>query len=331
MKRIKADELILSVFVVIALLVGGCITTPDPVKPDGAYYDVKVESIALPDADLKNKTYVLASALKNVSANDIQFREFARYIENALSKNGYKCVGSKDADLVIRLAYGVGKPKTEINTKASTTSGGYSYQVGWTWIHVPPTTRTVTTKNTTYNSFMMLEAYDSKDKRSQLWRTEVTSKGWGHNLRKILPRMIAVATYIFGTDTMGGYKTARIYDNDPRVLDIMRSSDTHSEDAFTETPRLGVMLELMTHQDMPYLPDYKQHAGVLVTSVAENSVAQIMGIRKYDIILTVNNKIVKNPAMLVEEIQNTKSGGKIQLTFFSWNKLRDVPATGHLK
>jgi len=331
MKTIKADELILVVFVVFILLIGGCATIPTPVQPAGLYYDVKVNSIAVADADLKNKTYVLTSALKEVSVDDIQFKEFARYIENALSKKGYKRVDSKNADMIIRLAYGIGEPKIETDTQSYTASTGYSYQVGWTWIHVPPQTKTVKKETTSYERFLILEAYDSKDRRSQLWRTRVTSWGWGTDLRIVLPRMIAAATYNFGTNTIGKPIYTRIYTNAARVLDIMRSSDAHSEDTFTEINRLGVMLESLSHQDMLYLHDHGQHAGVLVTSVAENSVAQIMGLRKYDIILAVNNKAVNKPAMLVEEIQNTKTGGEIRLTFFNWIKLRDVSATGYLE
>ena len=325
MKRIKADELILSVFAVLVLLIGGCVTMP--VGPAGIY-NVEVDSIAVADADLKNKTYVLTSAMKNVSDDDIQFKEFARYIENALSKTGYKRLDNENAGLIIRLAYGIGEPKTETNTKTYTTSTGYSYPVGWTWINVPPETETVTTKSTTYERFLMLEAYDSKDRRSQLWRTTVESKGWNSDLRVVLPHMIAAAIYNFGTDTRGKLKTA-MYQNAQRVLDIMRSTSTHSEDTFTGKERLGVRLEALTVENRL---DYKgQKAGVLVTMVAENSIAKKMGLQEYDIILAVNNKIVDKPTMIVEEVQNTKQGGKIRLTFFSWNKIQEVSKTGYLK
>ena len=325
MKSIKTDELILGVFVVFVLLIGGCVTMP--VGPSGIY-NVEVDSIAVAAADLKNKTYVLTSAMKNVSDDDIQFKEFARYIENALSKTGYKRVDSKNADLIIRLAYGIGAPKTETYTESHATSAGYSYWVGWTLINIPPQTETVTTKSTTYERFLILEAYNSKDRRSQLWRTIVKSEGGSSDLRVVLPHMIAAAIYKFGTDTRGKLKTV-MYENAPRVLDIMRSSDAHSEDNFTGKERFGVRLRSLAFESML---DYRgQKAGVLVAGVAENSVAQKMGLQRYDIILAVNNKIVDKPAMLVGEIQNTKPGGKIRLTFFSWNKIQDVSATGYLK
>ena len=221
MKRIKVAVLISGVFAITVLLINGCATLP--VGPAGIYW-AEVDSIAIAGADLKNKTYVLTSAIKDVSDDDIQFKEFARYIENALSKTGYKRVASEKADLIIRFAYGIGDPKTETYTKTYTTSTGYSYPVGWIWINVPPQTETVSEKSTTYEKFLMLEAYDSKDRRSQLWRTTMKSEGSSSDLRVALPHMIAAAIYKFGTNTSGKLKVA-MYKNAPVVLDIMRSSD----------------------------------------------------------------------------------------------------------
>jgi hypothetical protein len=325
MKRIKVAVLILGVFAINILLINGCAALP--VGPAGIYW-AEVDSIAIANSNLKNKTYVLTSAIKDVSDDDIQFKEFAKYIENALSKTGYKRVASEKADLIIRFAYGIGAPKTETYTKTYTTSTGYSYPVGWIWINVPPQTETVSEKSTTYEKFLMLEAYDSKDRRSQLWRTTMKSEGWSSDLRVALPHMIAAAIYKFGTNTSGKLKVA-MYKNAPVVLDIMRSSDTKKEAPFTGKERLGVRLELLTLENQ--LAYNGQKAGVLVIEVAENSVAQKMGLQKYDIILAVNNKIIDKPAMLLEEVRNTKPDGEIRLTFFSWNKLQDVSETGSLK
>lgn len=329
MKRENVAVLVSGICAIL-ILISGCATTPSLTFDGPSYYGVVVDSIAAPDADLKNKTYVLTSAMKNVSDYDIQFKEFARYIENALAKTGYQRVEGDDADLIIRLAYGIGQPKTETSTQTVTTASGYSYPVGWTWINVPPQTETVTTKNTTYERFLMVEAFDSSDRRSQLWRTTVRSEGTVSDLRVALPHMIAAAIYNFGTDTKGKTSTA-MYVNAPRVLDIVRSSDAGDKDTFSGKERLGVMLELLPHKDQLYTNNYVEKAGVLVTAVAENSVAHEMGLQKYDIILAVNKKLVKKPEMVIEAVQNTKPGGNIRITFFSWNKIKSVTATGRLK
>jgi hypothetical protein len=99
----------------------------------------------------------------------------------------------ENANLIIRMAYGIGNPKTETYTQTYTTSTGYSYPVGWTWIYVPPQTKKVTTKTTTYMRYLILEAYDSKDKRSQLWKTTLKSEGTDNDLRVVLPHMSAAA------------------------------------------------------------------------------------------------------------------------------------------
>lgn len=73
--------------------ISGCATTPtipttsptppEPLLPgqfDG-YIKVAVDSIAAPDAASKGKTYLITSAMQNVGDEDLQFQEFARYIE----------------------------------------------------------------------------------------------------------------------------------------------------------------------------------------------------------------------------------------------------------
>lgn len=324
MKINKVTILILGIITTFFLSISGCATFP--VGPAGVYY-MTVDSIALPGADIKDKTYILSSAMKNVGDQDIRYKEFAKYIENALAKTGYQRLDGGNANLIIRLAYGIGKPETQVSTETYTTAAGYSYRVGWTWINVPPQSTTVTTKNTTYERFLILEAYDSKDRRSQLWRTTVISKGRSSDLRVVLPHMIAAATYYFGKDSKG--KINRVmYQNAPLVLDIMRTSDTHNEAHFTGKERLGIMLERLAFKDRLTYQDQK--TGILVTGVAENSIAQKMGLRKYDIVLAVNGKIVTEPQMILDKVQNTRPGGEIQLTFFSWNALQEVSATGRL-
>jgi hypothetical protein len=317
---------ILNILAVFVLLLSGCATWP-VVGPNGIY-SVEIDSIAAPDADLKNKTYVVLSAMKSVSDNDIQFKEFARYVENALSKTRYKRVDKiEHADLIIRMAYGIGDPKTETSTQVHTTSTGYSYPVGWTWIHVPSQTSKVVTKTTTYLRYLILEAYDSENKQSQLWKTTLKSEGSSGDLRTALPHMIAAAIFDFGTNT-GHRIEKKMYQNAARVFGIMQYQQNVIP-PFTGKERLGVYYGSLKHQDQ--LVYHGKKAGVLVLSVAENSVAEKMGIKRYDILLAVNNKIIENQQTLSSAIQGISPGGKIQLTFFSWDEIKDIVATDYLK
>ncbi len=210
---------------IVILLIGGCATAPTtPTDPRmvgyGTQFNVQVNSLAAPDASSKGKTYFITSAIQNVNDYDLQFLEFARYIENALTPKGYTRVADKEAaDLHIRLAYGIGAPKTTSSTH--TTSNGYSYPVGWMWFTVPPTTETV--KETTYIRTLLLEAYDLKDpnRQSQLWKTTVKSEGSMADLRIVLAYMIAATSEHFGTNT-GKQLDIAIQGHDSRVLDIWK-------------------------------------------------------------------------------------------------------------
>jgi S1-C subfamily serine protease len=68
-----------------------------------------------------------------------------------------------------------------------------------------------------------------------------------------------------------------------------------------------------------------------VFAVAKNSVAQEMCIHRFDVILAINNKVIKNANMLSEAISQLKPGKKIKVTFFDWDKLDQVTETGHLR
>jgi len=219
-------------------LATGCISTPSPFPGQvdaGMRFSVAVDSIAAPDVNMQGKTYVIACAIKDVKDDDLQFKEFAKYVENALLEKGCTRVDSEQkADLVVRLSYGVGTPQTTVSTYTS--SYGYSYPVGWMWFTVPPTVET--TQITSYPITLVLETYDLKTagQPSQLWKTTVTGcsrvpnnieggifvvKYWNiSDLRVQIPYMIAAAKDVFGSNTGRAIGTV-ILGSDPRVFDVM--------------------------------------------------------------------------------------------------------------
>lgn len=224
MKGHKLTGLFLTFFAII-ILINGCATTPStPVDPRMFGYDdhiyVTVNSLAAPDAASKGKSFFIVSGMQNLSENDLEFLQVARYIENALSQKGYTRTNSiEEADILIRLGYGIGNPQTTSETV--TTSNGYSYPVGWMWFTVPPQTKNV--QYTTYKRNLILEAYDLKDpeRKSQLWKTIVRSEGESSDLNLILAYMIAASSEHFGTNT-GKQIDLDITGRDPRVLDIWK-------------------------------------------------------------------------------------------------------------
>ena len=219
----------------IAVFASGCTTSstyrpPSPPLLPGQVdqpFSIHVDSLVARDADLKSKTYIIASAMQNVGDGDIQFKEFARFIENALSQKGYIRKNNKEgADLLISLAYWIGEPQTTTSTETYTSGVGYSYPVGWMWYTVPPQTRQETTTNTTYKETLVLEAYDLKDtsKRSQLWKTtleNVVYENANGDLRLVLPYMIKAGMKYFGVDS-GGKQYEWVEGRDPMILEIRK-------------------------------------------------------------------------------------------------------------
>lgn len=231
MQKGKAVGIIGCVFVLMVMLISGCETTtaytpPEPLQPGQSdhTYGVGVDSLAVPGIDLKGKTYVIKSAMRNVSDGDLQFQESARYIENALSLKG--CIrnnSEEGADMLISLAYWVGEPQTTTSTQTYTTSTGYSYPVGWMWYTVPPQTQQETATETLYKKTLVLEAYDLKDtvKHSQLWKISFRSTNPVGDLRFFLPYMITAGVPYFGVDS-GGEKEIYINGRDPMILEIRK-------------------------------------------------------------------------------------------------------------
>jgi len=223
--KFRASGLFLGLIFGVILLTSSCATTPStPVDPRMFGYDARffvyVNSFAASDASLKGKNFFIISGMQNVSDNDLEFLSVARYVENALAKKGYvRANNIKNADILIRLGYGIGNPQTTSDTVI--TSHGYSYPVGWMWFTVPPQTQTV--KTTTYMRNLILEAYDLKDKerKSQLWKTTVKSEGSSSDLHRVLAYMVAASSEYFGSST-GMQMELSITGQDPRVLDIWK-------------------------------------------------------------------------------------------------------------
>lgn len=319
MKRI-ALFIIISVF-----LTSGCVGLC-PAIPT-TYYTTKMDSIAVQNADLRNKTYTITSAMKNISKNDIQFKEFAGYVEKILEKHGYKHVDS-DADLLIRLAYGIGAPKTTTSSQTYTTSGGYSYPIGFTWIHVPPTTETVNTSNTTYKRFLLLEAYNVENLKAQLWKITAKSTGRNSNLREVLPYMLIAAKTVIGKN-IRDTTVYRIYAGSPEVLELAELP-CDIEKSWGET-RLGATVTELPEDEQLLYTDFSYRTGLRIIDLDDGGVAKGLGMEKYDIIISANGMSTFKKYRLMEEIQKTKPGRPISITFFSWRRATSIQVVGYLK
>lgn len=85
------------------LLLSACVH-----RPDAVIYVNSVNALARPDASAK-KTYVLLPAEKDINPSDLQFLEYAGFVEKCLKQKGMAPVGSiQEADLLVFLGYGIG-------------------------------------------------------------------------------------------------------------------------------------------------------------------------------------------------------------------------------
>ena len=86
MKRMKSLVLILGVYAIFAVSIAGCATVTFPTS---SAYRLEIDSIAMSGVDLRGKSYVIASAMQEISDEDLRFKEIAQYVENALKMKGY--------------------------------------------------------------------------------------------------------------------------------------------------------------------------------------------------------------------------------------------------
>lgn len=221
--------------VVLSLLVG-CALAPS--------YNVRVDSISAPDS-LGKKKYVLLPGTKDVSPDDLQFKEYASYVERALTSAGYvKSSGFQDAEVALFLSYGIGDPKNHVysyslptwgqtGVSSSTTFGTVTsygsygtYQGTTTYTPTYGITGSTTHVGsyTTFFRFLVLDAVDvgefkQSEKVKQLWKTTVTSRGSSGDLRQVFPILVAASRPYLGTNT-GKQVVIELSEGDKAVLEI---------------------------------------------------------------------------------------------------------------
>lgn len=223
------------------ILLVGCATVPR--------FHVNVDSISAPGAILKKK-YILLSGLKDIGPTDLQFTEYAGYVEKALTPMGLSRTDNfEDANVAIFLAYGIGDPQKhqytyslpvwgQTGVSSSTTYGTLSTYGGYgsyygTTTYTPTYGITGYTTHigtyTTYFRFFVLDAIDLEEYKSsqkvvQLWQTTVTSTGSSADLRRVFPVLVAASKPYIGTNT-GKKVKLTLTENDKAVVEIRGLTD----------------------------------------------------------------------------------------------------------
>ncbi|MCG9712099.1 hypothetical protein L1D29_04620 [Shewanella insulae] len=218
------------------VILAGCATTPQ--------FHVNVDSISAPGASKKTE-YILLPGLKDVNEGDLQYQEYASYVERALQSNGYtKATNFQDADIAIFLAYGIGEPENHqytyslptwgqtgvassntygtVNTYGNTAT--YSGTTFYTPTYGVTGSTTHTGSYTTFFRYMFLDAVDLDEyrktkKEKQIWKTTVTSTGTSGDLRQVFPILVAASKPHIGTNT-GKKVNVILKEADQRVMEI---------------------------------------------------------------------------------------------------------------
>ncbi len=199
-------------------------------QTQGPTYRIKVNSIAEADA-AQQKKYVLMPANKDTSADDLQYREYAKYVHRALRHNGFvEITKNETPEIIITLGYGIGDRQVEnrsltlnrtvqTRTQGSITGyGGYATYSGTTSKRVPTT---YSVRHETYFRYVMLMGFEYKKnmgnkKPHELWRTYITSRGSSDDLRQVFPVLIGASVSHIGGNT-GKKITVNLHEGDKRV------------------------------------------------------------------------------------------------------------------
>ena len=215
--------------IAIAMLLTAC---------QGPSYSVQVSSLRGDDPP-SGSTYFLMPADKDVTASDLQFREYATFVHKALLQQGYRRAADQDsADLIIGLAYGIGEPRTEYYTypimgqvgggttfvNATTSGPSGVHQTTGTVMSMPRSQfgATGVGSRTMFPKHIGLFAIDVKRSTAtnefvSAWQTFVTSTDINGDLRRAFPVMLAAAQEYIGTST-GQAVQLNIAEQDERVL-----------------------------------------------------------------------------------------------------------------
>lgn len=226
------------VLVLLVFVVSGCALIPKQME-----FNVNVNSIS--DGDSSRKSYVLFSGDAYADEEDLQYKEFVSYIDEALSRQGYKKADSiADAQIAIAFLYGIGEPverrftasmptwgQTGVSSSRTTgrvttygNQGSYSSRTTYTPTYGVTGSQTISGVITTYDRFMVLKAFDVEkyaktEKEVVVWETTVTSRGSSGDLRLIFPVLVAASQEHLGKDT-GQTIHITLREKDKRIKEV---------------------------------------------------------------------------------------------------------------
>lgn len=224
----------LSITLILSVL-SSCATVP-------SRCNVAINSFAGPEAE-KKRNFIILPGLDGVSANDLEFQEYASLASRVMEGQGFtKAPTGQEANLVVFLAYSIGEPETRKYTYAvphfgqtgvsSSTTYGSVNSTGYGSANYSATTYNTPSYGitgyssqvgsvTTFTRVLSLEGVDLDFYRQsaqvrQLWKTKVASVGSSGDLRSLVPVLLVAASQYIGGST-GQIINIEISLSDPRI------------------------------------------------------------------------------------------------------------------
>lgn len=207
---------------------------------------VRVDALATPEA-AEARRYVLRPGMEAVSERDLQFREYAEYLNRALQAEGFEQVASiKDADVVVFVAYEIGGPEEhtysysvphfgQTGVSSSRTYGSVqSFGSGYgtysaTTTYQPEYGITGYSSHigtyTTFTRWLQVSAYrlsvkTEAEEPEEVWRLSAISTGSSGDLRRVFPILVTAAQPYLGKSTQKKAVDVALYESDEAVVAI---------------------------------------------------------------------------------------------------------------
>lgn len=222
----KATKLVIYLSLVsLTIFFSGCETT-------GPCYEVGVSGLMGSPLTSPAPTYVIQSGIKDVPESDLQFSEYACYLETALKEKAYRrlpFIQKDSADMVLVLVYGISAPKDKVSTVSTPVLGqtgvfsatSYGNTTYFTPSYGVTGYNNQVVTDTTYLRQVQIDAYDAKSMKQgsqpvELWRMQIQSEGSCGDLRTVFPVLIASALPYYGANT-GQVVQINIYEDSTPV------------------------------------------------------------------------------------------------------------------
>jgi len=171
------------------------------------------------------KAYILLPGIEGIDETDLQFMEYAKYVDNALASKGFIKAKDKDsADVAIFLIYGIGNPPPKYSMSATGQSGVSSSKTrGKSGVGIFGNEHSETTTYTmTYFKYLILDAvepYKQAQKTNQIWQTTATNTGTSSDLRGMFPILVVAAEKYLGLNT-GKKVYTTVTEKNERLIEI---------------------------------------------------------------------------------------------------------------